>query len=300
MAAPPLGGEQGLPGGGHGVVPKGPGGRRGGGVHRRVHRRGHRPAGDHRGPRSARTAAPWWPSTSCRKSSCSTSAPSSCPRATSFFPLRQHRPRHRTGRTRLEAEEAAIQAYLDDSHRAHQPGGSWTAYRSNVTDLSGQRRAVYYNPHGQRLVLHRHHGPTAPFWGPFTCSPGVFGLLILASLGGLAAMAWRGPAAGRPGAQDQRDRAGAGQLLLRPVPGGLRGRDLRDDQGAPTTCGAASPPGGLRPACFRPPARSSRPTPTGTLSQSFSCEKIRVPGKGPGAGVRRGISSGCSGRSTAG
>ena len=91
--------------------------------------------------------------------------------------------------TALEAEEAVIQAYLDELIVLISQG-ELDGYRSNVTDLSGQRRAVYYTRmgNGWYSIVTR---PYSTILGPFYVFAGVFGLLILAALGGLAAMAWR-------------------------------------------------------------------------------------------------------------
>ena len=91
--------------------------------------------------------------------------------------------------TALEAEEEVIQAYLDELIVLISQG-ELDGYRSNVTDLSGQRRAVYYTrmDNGWYSIVTR---PYSTILGPFYVFAGVFGLLILAALGGLAAMAWR-------------------------------------------------------------------------------------------------------------
>ena len=81
--------------------------------------------------------------------------------------------------TALEAEEAAIQAYLDELIVLISQG-ELDGYRSNVTDLSGQRRAVYYTrmDNGWYSIVTR---PYSTILGPFYVFAGVFGLLILAS-----------------------------------------------------------------------------------------------------------------------
>lgn len=91
--------------------------------------------------------------------------------------------------TALEAQEGQIQAYLDELIVLIR-GGGLDSYRSCVTDLSGQRRAVYYTAmdNGWYSIVTR---PYSAILGPFYVFAGIFGLLIMASLAGLAAMAWR-------------------------------------------------------------------------------------------------------------
>ena len=75
--------------------------------------------------------------------------------------------------TAWEAEEEVIQAYLDELIVLISQG-ELDGYRSNVTDLSGQRRAVYYTRmgNGWYSIVTR---PYSTIWGPFTCLPGCSG-----------------------------------------------------------------------------------------------------------------------------
>ena len=211
-------------------------------VHRRVHRCGHRAAGDHRRPevpgkrgrggfRHPVGEIPLW----VRRL-----RPA---RGRLLFPVRQHRPRHLPG-DRPGGGGGGDPGLPGRAHRAHQPGGAGRLPLQRHRPVRPAPGGVLH-PHGQRLVLHRHPALQHHFGAVLRVRRGVraadSGLFGRAGGHGLA-----GPAAGRPGAQDQRDRAGAGQLLLRPVPGGLRGRDLRDDQGLRLRAGPHPAPGGLR------------------------------------------------------
>ena len=130
--------------------------------------------------------------------------------------------------------------------------------------------------------------PYSTILGPFYVFAGVFGLLILAALGGLAAMAWRDL---RLGARVRRTNEtvrvlGNSYYALYRVD--YEAETYEMIKGSDYVRGRI-PPRGDYDSLLKTASEVIEADAYRDFIQSFSCEKIRALVKGPGAGVRRGF-----------